>query len=318
MDFYAVIIVLCKLFFLLVLGFFLNKKHILDSHSNKAISSLVINATNPALILGSLASIGDVSQGDVLRLVAFGLIFYALLPVIAFLFVRIFRIDLRKRSTAMLLVIFSNTGFMAIPVLQTLYGDVSVFYCNILNLPFNFLIYTLGIYLLRKNPADEGSESGDDKKSPISWKVFITPGIIASIIALVLFFLRLRLPAPVSETFMFLGNVTPPLTMLLLGSILAEYPLKSVFADGKLDLMLTAKQLLLPLPALFLAKLLFTDPVIIGIAALTFAMPCGTMCAMLSKEHHGDTLTASAGVVFSTVLSLITIPIIYLVLGPLF
>ena len=114
-----------------------------------------------------------------------------------------------------------------------------------------------------------------------------------------------------TETFSFLGNMTPPLSMIILGSVLAEYPLSSIFKDLKINLMLVLKQLLLPVVATVLAHLVFTDPVITGIITLTFAMPCATMTVMLSKEYKSDTLTASAGVVFTTVLSLITIPIAF-------
>ena len=79
-----------------------------------------------------------------------------------------------------------------------------------------------------------------------------------------------------------------------------------------------AKMLLLPVAALVLAKLFFTDPVIVGLITLTFAMPCGAMCTMLSKEYRINADTASSGVVFSTVLSLITIPVVYLALSRFF
>jgi predicted permease len=134
---------------------------------------------------------------------------------------------------------------------------------------------------------------------------------VASAIALLLYFCNITLPKVATETFSFLGNMTPPLSMIILGSVLAEYPLSSIFKDLKINLMLIVKQLLLPVIATVLAHLVFTDPVITGIITLTFAMPCATMTVMLSKEYKSDTLTASAGVVFTTVLSLITIPVAF-------
>lgn len=307
MDFSNIIIALCKLFFLLLLGYFLHKKKILDTRTDDGISSLIVNATNPALILSSLGATGASTKGDVLRLVLFGAGFYLLLLLLAFVMVRLFRIQHSKRNTAQLLLIFSNTGFMAIPVLQTLYGDIAVFYCSILNLPFNFLIYSYGVYLLTK-----GSESS--APHTISFRQLISPGIIASVLALVFYFSGLHLPAVVQDTLGFLGNVTPPLSMLLLGSVLADYPLSSMFKDGRLNLMIFIKLLLLPALAYMFSILLFHDSVIIGINTLTFAMPCAAMTVMLCKEYKGDSMTASIGVVFSTVLSLLTIPLIFVIL----
>ncbi len=304
MDFSNIAIALCKLFSLLIVGYFLNKKKILDSHINTGLSALLLNATNPALILSSLGATGGVAKGDVSKLLIFGVCFYIMLPIIAFIIVRILRIQPSKRGIAQLLIIFSNTGFMAIPILQTLYGDVSVFYSNILNLPFNFLFFSYGVYLINRENASRSGER-------LNWRKFINPGIVASAIALILYFCEIHLPKAANETFSFLGNMTPPLSMIILGSVLAEYPLSSIFKDLKINLMLLLKQLLLPVLAMFLGHLVFTDPVITGIITLTFAMPCATMTVMLSKEYKSDTLTASAGVVFTTVLSLITIPIAF-------
>ena len=309
MDFSNIAIALCKLFSLLIVGYFLNKKRILDSHINTGLSALLLNATNPALILSSLGATAGVAKGDVSKLLVFGLCFYIMLPIIAFIIVRIMRIQPSKRSIAQLLIIFSNTGFMAIPILQTLYGDVSVFYSNILNLPFNFLFFSYGVYLI--NRENITSSAGGQTGQKLNWRKFINPGIIASAIALILYFCEIRLPQVATETFSFLGNMTPPLSMIILGSVLAEYPLSSIFKDLKINLMLVLKQLLLPVVATVLAHLVFTDPVITGIITLTFAMPCATMTVMLSKEYKSDTLTASAGVVFTTVLSLLTIPIAF-------
>lgn len=304
MDFSNIAIALCKLFSLLIVGYFLNKKKILDSHINTGLSALLLNATNPALILSSLGATGGVAKGDVSKLLVFGLCFYIMLPIFAWLIVHLLRIHPSKRSIAQLLIIFSNTGFMAIPILQTLYGDVSVFYSNILNLPFNFLFFSYGVYLMNRETA--GASGGK-----LNWRKFINPGIVASAIALLLYFCNITLPKVATETFSFLGNMTPPLSMIILGSVLAEYPLSSIFKDLKINLMLIVKQLLLPVIATVLAHLVFTDPVITGIITLTFAMPCATMTVMLSKEYKSDTLTASAGVVFTTVLSLITIPVAF-------
>ena len=322
MEFSGILVALFKLFFLLAAGYVLNRIGMLDAKTNKGMTSLVVNLTNPALILSSLASTGTVTQGDVLFLFLFGIGIYVLLPAAAFLFVRITRVKIEKRGVAELLLIFGNTGFMAIPILQTLYGDIAVFYSSILNMPFNFLIYTYGIWLLnrdrRRQIAADPQQDPDPAASRFSWKIFLGPGILASVIALVMYFARLQFPVILGETFSFVGGVTPPLTMLITGSILAEYPLNNLLRDIKIKLMLAAKMLFFPVATLLLAKLVFADSVIVGLITLTFAMPCGSMCAMLSKEYRANADVASSGVVFSTVLSLLTIPLVYLALSRFF
>ena len=324
MEFSGILTALFKLFFSLAAGYTLNKIGLLDARSNKGMTSLVVNLTSPALILGSLSSTGAVTEGEVLTLFLFGVGMYLLLPAAAFLFTRVAGVKRPKRGVAELLLIFGNTGFMAIPILQALYGDVAVFYSNILNMPFNFLIYTYGIYLLRRDRRAASPEEGDaipggqTPASCFSWKSFLTPGILASAVALLMYFTHLQFPAFLGETFSFVGGVTPPLSMLITGSILAEYPLKNLFGEVRIKLLLTGKLLLFPAAALLLAKLFFQNSDLVGLIALTFAMPSGSMCAMLSKEYQSNTDVASGGVVFSTVLSLLTIPLVYFTLARFF
>lgn len=307
MDLSGLITALVKVFVLILLGFFLNRKKILDSHINSGISALIVCVSNPALIIASLCHTDPLAKGSILRLLFLGIGIYIILPILALLLVRLFRIPREKTGAVSLLLIFANTGFMAIPVLQPLYGEVFAFYSAILNLPFNILIYSYGLYLLTK---DKGGAFG------FSWKKVITPGIIASILAIIIYFGSIPIPNVMVDCLSFIGNVTPPLSMLLLGSILAEYPLKGLFTDLRLNLLMALKLFLLPLLFFPLAYWVFDgNPIMTGVVTMTFAMPAGSLSAMLCKQYDGDTKTASVGVVFSTVLSMFTIPIVYLIIS---
>ncbi|MBO6157932.1 MAG: AEC family transporter [Firmicutes bacterium] len=322
MDFTGILTALFKLVALLAIGFVIYRKKYIDEHFNRGLSWLVVNITNPCLIIGSLASAGDIPQQTVMKLVVYGIGYYVMLPFLAALIVRVTGIRKEDRGTAALLAVFSNTGFMAIPIMQTLYGDMSIFVINILNLPFNFLVYTYGIYLIQKDIrakqeeklAAEGQKTASSRIK-LDWKLFLTPGIVASIIALILYFFKIQMPQPLTVTFRFIGDVTPPLTMLLLGAVLAESPIADAFTNVKLDLAMLLKLFLMPLLAFVSARLVFDDPVIIGITVLTFAMPCGTMGVMLSKNFGGNTRMAAGGIFFSTIVSLITIPLVYFILS---
>lgn len=317
----------------MVIGFTLNRTHLLDSKGNKAISNLLVYAASPAMTIGSIASTGNLTRSTVVLIILLGIGIYIVLPLFAFLAVRLLNVKAEHRGIAQLLLIFGNTGFMAIPILQSLYGDVSIFVVNIMNLPFNFIIYTYGIYLINqdnrarlKRKAAEGTLTAEEsehfdkisKEKDLNWRLFVTPPIIASVLSVIMFFCEINLPEKVNEGVMYLGNCTPPLSMLLLGSLLAENPLKGMFSDLKVNCAMIFKMLVMPFIVLLIAKPLFHDPVLVGISALTYAMPSGTLCAILCKNKDGDTAVSSGGVVFSTLVSLITIPIVYLILAPMF
>lgn len=326
-DFSGIIVTLIKLFALIVIGFVMSRKGILDSNVNKGMTSLLVNVTNPCLMLGSLASAGNIPQDTVLKVVIFGFAAYLLLPLVSYLIVRLARFPKDRRGVMQMLLVFSNTGFMAVPVMQALYGDVSVFYVNIMNIPFNFLCYTYGVYITAKDarlmaasqtgnegPGPSDQPSASDKAPVLNWKVLLTPGLVSSLLALILYFCHISLPRPVSETFQYIGDITPPLSMLLIGSILGEFPLKCLVENPKVNVFLTLKMLIFPVVFMLAARMVFDDPMIIGITTLTFAMPCASMDIMLTKQYGGQTRIASAGVFYSTVLSLFTIPLVYLTL----
>lgn len=294
---------LFKVFALILSGYFLNRKKVLDSRVNAGLSALIVYLTDPALIISSICHVDPSGKGDVLRLLLLGIGIYLLLPVIAWILVRLFRIPRNKRGAFSLLLIFANTGFMAIPVLKSLYGDVVVFYSSILNLPFSLMIFSYGLYLMSK-------DSGQGLT--LSWKKFISPGILSSVLALIIYFCGLTLPDFLVEALSFVGDTTPPLSMILLGSILAEYPAKNLFGDKKLNLMMVLKLTLIPALIFPLAYWVFRgDPAMVGFTTLTFGMPSATLNAMLCKQYGGDTRTAVVGVVFSTALSMLTIPLMY-------
>ena len=303
MNFGPLFSALFKVFILILAGYFLNRRKILDARVNAGLSALIVYLTDPALILASINSVSTVGKGDILRLLLLGVGLYLLLPALAWLLVRLFRVPIGQRGAFSLLLIFSNTGFMAIPVLKALYGDVVVFYSSILNLPFSLLIFSYGLYLLAKDSGQALS---------LSWRKFISPGIIASILALLIYFCGWQLPGFLNEALSFIGDTTPPLSMLLLGSILAEYPLKGLFRDRRLNLFMLMKLTLIPALLFPVAYVVFNgNPELVGFVTLTFGMPAATLNAMLCKQYGGDTRTAAVGVTFSTALSMFTIPLLY-------
>lgn len=321
MDFSALALSLCKVFFLVFVGYGLYRFRILDKNANRRISSLILNITNPAMVLGSLSTAGQLEKSTALKIALFGLLFYALLPLLARALTLLMRFRKDRRGTVQCLLIFANTGFMGIPVLQALYGDIAVFIISLMNIPFNLLIYTYGMYLMKqdqKNKAQIDALAAQDEGSsaaPFTWKSLLTPGFVLCLAAIILFFTGLELPAVVSQCFSYLGSITPPLSMLVLGSVLAEYPLKDSFTDLKLDLTMLLKLLLMPAAACLLAMLFFRDnEMVFVITVMTYAMPCATMTVMLAKTIGADAQTAAGGIVFSTVLSMGTIPLVYYVL----
>lgn len=312
----AIVVTMCKLFAAMLIGYFLNKADILDERTSKHLSAMIVSIIMPLLIISSVAGIqGD--SGEVLKLFLAGVVCYGMFPVIAFLVVRLFRIPVNLRGTYMCMVIFSNNAFMGYPVVSALFGNSAIFYATIFNMMFNIMLFSLGIYLIRKDAGIDGEKEEAPvipKKRIYAIRQVLNNGVIASIIALVVYFSGVKLPGVISEPCGFIGNVCMPLSMMVIGSSIANYSLKEIFSEKKVYLITFVRLVLMPVLVYF-AMHLFTDNMeLIKIATITIGMPIASVVAMASAPYKNQGKAAAIAVVFTTLCSLITTPVMCLIL----
>lgn len=298
--------IMCKLFFAIGLGYYLNKKGILTEDVNQHLSSFIIKIATPCLIISSVTSVSSIDQSFVIQLVIIGVAIYCMLPVIAYLLTTVFPCFQNKKNTYTCMFMFSNCGFMALPIVQSIFGNDAIFYNTILHLPYNILFFTLGSYLLSK-----------DGETTFAFKPqqLLSAGVVSSLIAIILFFTHIQLPECISGSLSFVGSVVTPLSMLSIGVSIACYPIKEVITNKTLYIMSVLRLILIPIITYFLMHLFVNDPMIVQMTTITLGMPVGSMVAMGASEYHGDVKTASFGVALSTLLSLITIPVLLLLLA---
>ena len=290
-----------KLFLAMAVGFFCNKKGMLDTASNKKLSGLIVTVTYPALILASVQNVDAAQKGQVILLIFFGLAMYMGLVLLSWVMCRVMRIPAEKRSVCQVLLIFANSSFMGLPVAQSLFGDQAVFFTSMLHLGFNLYMYTLGIHLLMKG-------SGRTGKS--DWKSMVNAGTISGILALVLFFTGWEIPPIVHEGIAFVGNLTPALSMIVLGSMLAEYPVRELFTDKQMYKISLLKLIVFPVLIWLAGRLLFPDAQIQGVILVSTAMPSAALCVMMANKCGSGEETAAAGVFLTTILSIVTFPLL--------
>lgn len=158
-------------------------------------------------------------------------------------------------------------------------------------------------------------KQGDDKRK-FNIKDVLNTGVIAAIIALIIFLFGINVPGIVQEVLSMIGEITIPLSMILIGSSLALIPLKYVFSDIKIYLISFIKLIVMPAITYFIARLFTSDSFLIAQLTIATALPAGSMIVMLTTQYKGNVKTASVGVFITTVLSVITIPLmVYLLLN---
>ena len=165
------------------------------------------------------------------------------------------------------------------------------------------------------NGMSENIENGSEQQGKLQGTVEIVKkifniGVIACIAAMLLYFLQTPVPSFLQAFITNLGNLTAPLSMMIIGASLAQMPLKELFLDKKLLLFSLVKLLLLPAVWMIMVNRVAEQEILRGVCLVMMATPAGSMTAMLAQQYGGDYETASRGVALTTVLSVITMPLL--------
>ena len=282
-------------------GFYLAKKGVLDKATSKKISWIVVNICNPALMINAGLSEDRLEEALLYKTFLVAGLFYVVLLIIGVILPYILKDKTNKIYS--LMIVFGNVGFMGYPLLQAMYGPKAVLVASIFNLYYGILMYTYGVMVV----------SGQ-KFSAKSLKLIINPGIIAGIIELIIYFSKLRVPSFVGETISMLSGLTAPLSMMVIGATFVGLSLKALVKDYRIMAFTVIRLIILPVLMFPAFKLFFTDPLLLGTCLVMVAVPVGSMNVMMAQQYNGDVETSSKGVAITTLLSVATMPLLFMLL----
>ena len=301
---------------LAVPGYLLVKVKMLNSAHSGVLSKLLMYVGMPFLIL--FGTINNISFNKEIILTVFVVAAVGIAFTFAIFFVSkplaAMEREIKTNGMIRFCMAFSNNGFLGIPLAVAVFGADSpiMTVLVILNIITNILMYTLGVYLISGN------------KSKISLKkAFLNPVLIAFIIGIVLNLLKVNTYIPEVSTFSshFSGLVTP-LSMTILGMKMAENKITLLFKSWRMYYVCALKLILFP--TIIVGLLLAVDKifsantidnsVILGFF-IAFAMPTAGLASTFADGFGGDTENAVSMTLGTTLLSILTIPILYWILS---
>lgn len=147
MDIELLFQTLLKLYVMLLLGFVLAKVRILDEHSNRSLSQMVVSVTYPLMLLYSMAGQPG-ERSTALIVLGGGFVFYFVMIAVAKIAARLLRVPEEKRREFECLMVFGNTGFVGAPLAQSFYGNAAFYEITLLNFAYYFLYNTYAVKLL--------------------------------------------------------------------------------------------------------------------------------------------------------------------------
>ena len=304
MNFNALLNTIIMLFIFMAVGFIANKLNIIDEIASKKLSKLIITICQPCLIIGSLAKFEYSTENLKLGFVTLGLgiLIHGTLAVIAFFACRPFK-DLDEQKITEFCMIFGNAGFIGFPILQSLFGDKGLFMGAFFVISFHLTLWTWGIAILARKR--------NDIKLTVR-KIFINFGTVPSAIGIILFLLPVEMPKFITTTLGYLGDVCTPVSMLIIGALLARSNLASLFKSFKGYYLSAMKLIISPIIVCFAMTLIgFSSDMTLFMTAVC-CLPCATTVSMLSELYDLKSEYSAQLVGMSSLLSVLTIPAVLL------
>ncbi len=300
------------IFILIGVGMLLYRRNMLSEATSKQISGIIINVTNPALLICSAFEDGPkVSLGGLsIALAAYASVFVILIAL-SFLIPYILGVPKKLHYAYQMLTIFGNVGFIGIPLASAVLGSESLIFVSIFNLLFNLLIYTLGMSMLEKAAslqAAEGEISPAGRHTSGRLQKLVNAGTISAAVTILCYLGDFHVPVILSSTLTYMGRATTLLSMLVLGVSVAQMAPKDILSHPKLYVFTLLRQILVPIGCVLLMRGLIDNKLILNTMLLMVAVPAANMPLMFAKQMDMETESISQGIILTTVLSLVTVP----------
>lgn len=286
---------------LVVIGYYLRNKNILNDDGESVLIFLLVNITTPAMVINAMNidfSMEQLKTGGFLMVLA--IVFDIILVLLGNL-ASVKTMDEEKKKMIKYTVVMLNGGFMGFPLAYQIYGAEGMFYATMFHTPNIIFMWTYGISLLL----------GKKKTENRAKQMLLNPGMMGIYIGLFLYFSQVKLPLFASNLLDLLTNATTFLSMIIIGSKIASIGIRDSFVDKEAYLATFFRLMVSPLLMILIMKFLNLDEMIEQIYVIYAALPVAVLMPILAQKYGGDVVFGSKIVVITHVLSLITIPFFF-------
>ena len=309
-QFSSIFVQMVVLFAAVAVGYACKKAKVMDADMDKKLSSLVLSATLPCLILSSVLAVDELPDPvTIAEIMGLSVLSFVILIAVSFTVTFVLRIPFGMRGVYRFMLIFGNTGFIGYPVLTAIFGPQTVIYAVVYNIPFNLLVFTLGVWLI-------ASDNEHGVKVRMNFRDLINPCNVATIVSCALAFLGVHSVPVLGDALSTIGNFTTPATLLIVGSSLANLPASKLVGTPRLWTASLVRMVATPF-IIFFVMSHFVSGQLLSILVLLSAMPVATNGTMLCYQYHGDAKTMAQGTFITTALALFTVPLLATIVGML-
>ena len=294
------------MFLMILIGAGMRKIQIVTTEGRRSMTNLVVNLILPSNILYAFSKADASAFRSMLVVVAMAF----LIQLAWYLLSRVLwrGMDESRRGVMRYAFQFSNCGYLGNPVIEGLYGAPGLVYASVFLLPVRLFMWSVGLECFQKG-------AGSLRKT--IERALTHPCVVATILGVVWMCFPVGLPDFLYNTISGFNQCLTPMTMLVIGFIMAETDLKKMFCKD-LFVITVLRLLLQPLAVLAVCRLLNLETLVAEVVTVLVSMPVANTTALLASQHDCDYTFASNVVVFTTLVSMITIPLYSLLVGAVF
>ncbi|GEO63842.1 AEC family transporter [Companilactobacillus nantensis] len=292
------------MFCLMLVGVLINKLKFMHSQTSSDLTNVLLYIVSPCLIINAFEQPYSGSRIKQFLLAIAGVFLLYIIEIIVakLVFGRLKNQNLRR--IAQYGSIYSNAGFMGIPLISSLFGSEGVFFAVVSLAAFNIFSWTQGVSLFKDN--DNGTVEKTD------WRqVLLNPNIIAIFLGILLFIFSIKIPATPNQVIKYVGSINTPLSMIVIGNSLANIKFSRDMLNKEIGLTILLRNLLFPIIGIVLLKVIGVTGIAFYTTVVMAACPVAGLVVLFTLQVDGDTAPAISLMSLSTILSLITIPLVF-------
>lgn len=281
------------IFIAIIAGFVCRKLGAITEEGTSVLSGIVIKIILPFYLFNAIVSSkSGVDAGGVALAIVLSSLMFLLSGIVAWLFVKATAPKKEDRGVYMFELLCGNVTYIGIPVCAAVFGEKAAFYASILNIPYNLICFSLGIFLLA---------------GKASIRKILNPAFLSGVVAVIVYTLKIKIPSVITDGCAFVGQATSPCAMLVIGSVLAGVPFGEIFTEWRSIPFAILRLAGIGALVAFGLRFLDVDPVLKGVLILMASMPAATNSTMLCSIYGGNRELSAKLIFISTALSALSI-----------
>ncbi|MFT9266649.1 AEC family transporter [Oenococcus sp.] len=289
------------MFCLMLVGYLINRLAFMHPQTADDLTKILLNIVSPCLILNAFQQPFSSDRLTQLALASLAMLLFYLLEILVTQLLFKSVQDPNLKRAAKYGSVYSNAGFMGVPLASALFGQNGVFFAVVSLAAFNLFNWTHGSALFQEtaSPADKIK------------KILLNPNIITIVFGLIIFLTRFQLPKIASATIAAISTINTPLSMIIIGSSLATIKIRKEITNPYVWFVILLRNLLFPIAAILILQALSVTNTAFYTTVLMAACPTAGLVVLFTIQAKGNPSPAIAIMGLSTILSLVTIPAIF-------